>query len=282
VYVGDSPSVLSGRIDWKLHPISTERSSYFLSWMAQGKLLQLNVDGQIYITNEDGTGRIPLMANDDRVVDATGCGTGDSVVFVQRSDVTTSNLFRLNRATGELKQLTFGKDWANVPSCTPDGKWVVYTRAESKMWHILKISIDGGSPSELAAVRVPQYTQAVSPDGRSIAYFVMQGQGLTAKSRIAIQPLDGSKPAKEIDAPDYATALGWTPDSRALTLTLEASGARNLYMQPLRGGPPVQLTHFDSEPLDIAGYAWSNDGKKIAITRSRHNDSDVVMFSGFR
>ena len=85
---------------------------------------------------------------------------------------------------------------------------MVYTRAESKMWHILKISIDGGSPSELASVRVPQYTQAVSPDGRSIAYFGMQGQGLTAKSRIAIQPLDGSEPVKEIDAPDYATALG--------------------------------------------------------------------------
>ena len=53
-------------------------------------------------------------------------------------------------------------------------------------------------------------------------------------------------------------------------------------MQPLSGGPPVQLTHFDSEPLDVAGYAWSNDGKKIAITRSRHNDSHVVMFSGLQ
>ena len=32
----------------------------------------------------------------------------------------------------------------------------------------------------------------------------------------------------------------------------------------------------------IVAYAWSHDGKKIAITRARFNDTDVVMFSGFR
>jgi hypothetical protein len=53
-------------------------------------------------------------------------------------------------------------------------------------------------------------------------------------------------------------------------------------MQPLSGGAPVQLTHFDSEPALIRAYAWSRDGKKFAITRARYNDTDVVMFSGFR
>jgi len=50
----------------------------------------------------------------------------------------------------------------------------------------------------------------------------------------------------------------------------------------LAGGPPVQLTHFDSEPALIPSSAWSRDGKKFAITRARYNDTDVVMFSGFR
>jgi YD repeat-containing protein len=44
----------------------------------------------------------------------------------------------------------------------------------------------------------------------------------------------------------------------------------------------VQLTHFDSEPGVVTAYAWSRDGKKIAITRSRYNDTDVVLFTGFR
>jgi len=53
-------------------------------------------------------------------------------------------------------------------------------------------------------------------------------------------------------------------------------------MQPLAGGVPVHLTHFNSEPALVAAYAWSRDGKKFAITCARYNDSDVVMFNGFR
>jgi hypothetical protein len=56
----------------------------------------------------------------------------------------------------------------------------------------------------------------------------------------------------------------------------------NVYMQPLAGGAPVQLTHLNSDPARVFAYAWSRDGKKFAITRARYNDTDVVMFSGFR
>ena len=59
-------------------------------------------------------------------------------------------------------------------------------------------------------------------------------------------------------------------------------GTENVYIQPLAGGPPVQLTHFDSEPALVAAYTWSQDGKKFAITRARSNDADVVMFNGFK
>jgi hypothetical protein len=53
-------------------------------------------------------------------------------------------------------------------------------------------------------------------------------------------------------------------------------------MKPRAGGTAVQLTHFDSEPAVVAAYAWSRDGKKLAVTRARYNDTDVVMFTGFR
>jgi hypothetical protein len=76
-------------------------------------------------------------------------------------------------------------------------------------------------------------------------------------------------------------AIGWTPDGHALTSLLTEGSAQNLNMQPLSGGKPVRLMHFDDEPSFIAAYSWSRDGKKIAITRSRFNDTDVVMFSGF-
>jgi Tol biopolymer transport system component len=77
--------------------------------------------------------------------------------------------------------------------------------------------------------------------------------------------------------------LEWTPDGHALTFVHNTTGStQNVYLLPLAGGAPVQLTHFDSEPAVVAAYAWSRDGKKFAVTRARYNDTDVVMFSGFR
>jgi len=99
-----------------------------------------------------------------------------------------------------------------------------------------------------------------------------------------VQRLDGGTPVQEIDAPSNSNAfdLGWTPDGHAITYLRTVGSATHLFMQPLTGGSPVQLTHFDAEPSAIVAYAWSRDGKKFAITRARYNDTDVVMFSGFR
>jgi Tol biopolymer transport system component len=73
----------------------------------------------------------------------------------------------------------------------------------------------------------------------------------------------------------------WAPDGRALILAKATGAAGNLFYQPLDGSKPTQITHFDSEPLAIEEYSFSPDGKQVAITRARVNDSDLVMFSNF-
>jgi serine/threonine protein kinase/Tol biopolymer transport system component len=283
IYVSDSPSVLNDKIDWKLNPISTEQvTGYSLSWTAAGKLLQVDAANHAYITGGDGSNRAHLLQTDPLVADVTACGPGDNVVLAIVSEDNTEQVWRLNSATGELKQLGFGKlEWGS--SCTPDGKWVVYTGSDSTN-HLYKVSIDGGTPTELAhgVVRNP----AVSPDGALVAYLRVDGQGASAKSKFVVQKLEGGAPIQEIDAPTYGwqgLELGWTPDGNALTYVNHTTGnTTNLYLQPLAGGVPVQLTHFNSEPALVYAYAWTRDGKKLAITRARYNDTDVVMFSGFR
>jgi len=53
----------------------------------------------------------------------------------------------------------------------------------------------------------------------------------------------------------------------------------NLYVQPVSGGKPYQLTHFVSEGIDW--LAWSKDGRQIAIARGT-GSSDAVMITNFR
>jgi Tol biopolymer transport system component len=195
------------------------------------------------------------------------------------------NVWRLNTVTGELQQLTFGVD-VEKGSCTQDGKWLVYADEQSGVGigHVFKVSVDGGTPIEVA--QGTNFSPIVSPAGNLIAYGKTQGQGTSTKSRVVVQRLDDGSIAKEIEMPAAFSdwhALGWTPDGKALSFVHNTTGAtQNVYMLPLSGGAPVQLTHFDPEPVYLPAYAWSRDGKKFAITRARYNDTDVVIFSGFR
>ncbi len=285
IWVGDSPEALTDKINWKLTSISTERATgYGLSWTAAGKLLQKDAAWHIYATAADGSQRVRLLEKDKVVFAADACGPGNMVVVARVLENNAPNLWLLNVATGELKQLTFAND-VEKGSCTPDGKWVVYTeaRATDSSGQIFKISVDGGAPVELA--HGTDFSPVASPDGKFIAYGTTNGQGASAKSKIVVQRLEDGAISKEIELPTTYNwhELGWTPDGSALAYVHNTTGGtENVYMQPLAGGPPVQLTHFDSEPALVAAYAWSPDGKKFAITRARSNDSDVVMFSGFK
>jgi Tol biopolymer transport system component len=270
---------------WRLRPVSTEKATgYGLSWTGAGKLLQRDGAFHIYSTSVDGTNRVRLMEHDDVILYAKACGPGDIVIVSRILEGNTPNLWRLNAATGELKQLTFGKD-EETSSCTPDGKWVLYSgpKATDNVYHNFKVSIDGGEPVEIAHGNVT--SPVVSPDGTSVVYGRSEGQGAGTKSKFVVQRLEGGASLQEIEVPSTYNwqKLGWTPDGHALTFVHNTTGnTQNVYMQPLTGGAPIQLTHFDSEPALVLAYSWSRDGKKFAVTRARYNDTDVVMFSGFK
>ena len=284
IYVGDSPAALSGKIGWKLTPISTQQATgYDLAWVANGKLLQKDASWHFYETASDGSNRVRLLENDSVLFSAAACGPGDLVVIGRVLDDNKPNVWRLNTVSGELKQLTFGND-VEKGSCTPDGAWMVYTdeQASDGIGHIYKVSVNGGTPVEVA--HGTSFSPIVSPDGKLIAYGKIKGQGPQAKSKVVVQRLDDGSIAQEIEMPpafgDWH-ALGWTPDGKALSFVHNTTGqAQNVYVLLLSGGAPIPLTHFDSEA--VPAYAWSRDGKKFAVTRARYNDTDVVMFSGFR
>ena len=280
IYVGDSPAVLNDKINWKLAPISSEQATgYFLSWTAAGKLVQLDVASHPFITAADGSSRVRLLESDDAVIFPTPCGPADLIVLTRLSEDNSVNLWRLNSSTGELKQITFGRG-NTQPTCTPDGKWVFYLNFEG-VSRIFKVSIDGGKPVEI--VRGNVNLPVVSPDGTLLAYGRTDGQGANLKSKIVVQKLEGGATVNEIEARANYFALKWTADGHALTYVRNTTGnTQNVYMQPLAGGAPIQLTHFDSEPAVVSDYAWSRDGKKFAVTRARYNDTDVVIFTGFK
>jgi eukaryotic-like serine/threonine-protein kinase len=282
IFVADMPAVLNDKIDWKFTPISNEiNPGEELSWTASGKLLQRDNTLQVYSTASDGSARTRLLENVPLVIGINACGPGDSLTFATVTS-NSANIWRFNAATAETKQLDYGRD-AEKSSCTPDGKWVVYRTLlnNDTTLRIFKLPIDGGNPTELAHGNLS--TPVVSPDGTSIVYLRTEGQGADAKNNFIVEKLDGGPPIYTIPAAANTANLAWTPDGRAIAYVNNTTGnTTNIYMQPLTGGPPIQLTHFDNEPAVVEAFAFSKDGKKLAVTRARYADTDVVMFSGFR
>ncbi len=144
----------------------------------------------------------------------------------------------------------------------------------------------GGSPKEVAKGSV--FSPTISPDGKFLAYLKTEGQGAKLKMSFVVSSLEGGPVLKEIVMPpellgaNGSQKLGWTPDGKGLTWLGTIKNAQHVMMQPLAGGAPVQLTHFETEPSLITQYAWSKDGKKLALTRQKYNARDIMMFTGYR
>ena len=65
----------------------------------------------------------------------------------------------------------------------------------------------------------------------------------------------------------------------AIAYAARQEGIGNIWLQPLDGSAPKQLTHWSANP--IFSFDWSRDGKWLAYA-SGSITSDVVMISDIR
>ena len=271
VYVGTVPAKWPGEIKLNAAPITPGQ--------ADGGWLHWGIDGKIYYTDQrlrsfrmnlDGSSRVQVPDRDTEAMYTISCGPQAIVVALFRNN--TLNLFRQNLATGELKQLTFERD-AEHPACTNDGRAVYYVDYFGP--DLKRVSTQTGVAETVVQGAVSG--AMLSPNEKQMAFL----QAAEHKDAIVVQDVDGGN---RISLPAVGVTNGpvWAPDGRALILDKAIGAGSSLFYQPLDGSAPTQLTHFESEPLAVIAYSFSPDGKQIAITRARVNDSDLVMFSNFR
>ncbi|MEP6637134.1 MAG: hypothetical protein ABJB97_10450, partial [Acidobacteriota bacterium] len=92
-------------------------------------------------------------------------------------------------------------------------------------------------------------------------------------------------PTRVFDAPILAEEVSlvppprWTTDGRALTYVVTSAGVSNIWLQPIDGVAPRQLTTFKADR--IFSFEWSRDGKQLLVARGMVA-SDVVLISNFR
>lgn len=275
IYLGTAPDHWPGDIKANSAPITTGETD--------GASARWGVDGKIYFTDEsfhsfrmnpDGNSTARVPDRDTNAVYGASCGPG-AVVFAKLQN-NNLNLFRQDLDTREIKQLTFERD-TEWPVCSKDGKTVYYNDFFEGP-AIKRLTIGSSSPAVIYAAGASY--PALSPDGKRICFFQFSTAEGEHKNMIVVQDIDGGN--RTVLPSTGVHLASWAPDSRALVLDKRTGAGSNLFYQPLDGGKPTQITHFDSEPLWVSSFSFSPDGKQIALGRSRVNDSDLVMFSNFR
>jgi Tol biopolymer transport system component len=208
----------------------------------------------------------PTMSPDGRYIVFCSTRTG------------TMNIWRMNSDGTQPLQLTNGS-YEDLPSVTADSKWVIYRTGS----YARKVSIDGGPP-EIVLSREVQ-GPSLSPDGRLLAFFVndqpdsqvwhLEIYDLTLRSIVKRFALpDSTRPFHGISlTPD--NRLRWTPDGKGLAYVSSSSGASNIWIQPIDGGPFRMLTDF--KEAEITSFAWSDDGRRIVLVRDARTYVPVLV-----
>jgi len=160
-----------------------------------------------------------------------------------------------------------------TPTVSPDGSRAFYVTGHSGNQNAWLADLRGGTaPRLFSQVLITPYGAVVSPDGRQVMLVPTSSSG---KRDIQIVPIEGGEPVHRLTISN-AARIQWTPDGRGLAY-LNPDVRSNIWIQPIGGGPPYQLTHFTDRR--IVAYAWSADGKRLAFARAVET-SDIVLLKG--
>ena len=137
------------------------------------------------------------------------------------------------------------------------------------------MSIDGGTPTQVADVFYVGAGADVraSPAGASLVFRSRDAQNQPV---VLICDLPACTNQRTLNAP--GDHLRWTPDGRGVAY-IDFATRPNIWVQPLAGGAPHQLTHFTDRT--VADFAWSRDGTRLAVARATVTN-DIVLFKGLR
>jgi Tol biopolymer transport system component len=158
---------------------------------------------------------------------------------------------------------------------TPDGRQVLYLSLAGGVQSPWMVPLDGGTPRQVTTAFAGFDSLAVSPDGQLLAFWSQDDRGQRVLRMCPIAACESTTILAA--APPSQGRLRFTPDGRAIAFIDPAR--TNLWLLPLDGGAPRQLTTF-TDGRAIVDFAWSRDGTRLAVSLRANVANDIVMFSG--
>jgi Tol biopolymer transport system component len=268
----------------QLTPGGETAGGHGICWTPDGRIVYAGGTNQaqrIRMVDPDG-GNDRAVTSDEKDSDGPFITRdGRYMAYCSRRSPGYMNIWRMDRGSGALLQLSFGREDVE-PRCSPDGQWVIFVaKAEGQGVSIRRVSIEGGESVLLAADCRANPSPTISPDGKRLAYF-RRVPGQEGK-RIEVISLAGPRsvsapPLKIFRLSDSAYFPHWSHDGRSIIYAQAEDRTTNLWELSYENGRRRQLTDFDSD--EIAWFALSPDGRQVAFSRVK-TIRDVVRISNF-
>jgi Tol biopolymer transport system component len=187
------------------------------------------------------------------------------------SEADREGLWKVNADGRQPEQLVPGN--VRSPVVFPNGRFVVFLSSRRAALSPWIVSIDGGEPVQVTTTFAGEGTLDISPDSKAIVFNSRDDQG---RPIIAVCDLPACTSRRSL--PFSPGRLRWTPDGRGIAYHDLAT--RNIWIQSLDSSDRRQLTRF-TDDREIADFAWSHDGKRLAISRVSVSN-DIVLFRGLK
>ena len=254
---------------------ATQDGLFGLAWTVEGRIAYASLASghrDLWAMDADGSHPRQLTSGADLQFFSTPSSCPNGSILFGAGVFGSANIWSIDPDGGNRQQLTH-EGTNGAPTCSPDGKWVVFNASQGGDYTLRRVLIPDGTHEQLTSY-ASSYP-AVSPDGKWIAF---NDYAVPGASKIGVIPFDGGQPVKTFDysASSFAgyPIIRWTQDGRYLTYIRDQQGVSNIWAQPFDGGPPKQLTDFPTG--QIFNFAWSRDGHQLALALGSQT-SDVVL-----
>lgn len=198
--------------------------------------------------------------------------------------VCQGSIWKVAAAGGRPERLTEGHPGPGDPRAatdreprwSPDGKWILFETGRRGNDDLAVVSADGETTTFLTSSPADEGNAAWSPNGQSIAYVERAPEYFSGRLVVADFDADTGRFRGEtralLTAPQdrgggwSIRRPEWSPDGKSLAVVLQNTGWDKIYLEPVTGGEPRQVTKGDGDDGDPV---FSHDGKYLAFVSNR-------------